>query len=436
MGVPVPDRDLAIGEGEVRGELREQDALAGEQPSDAGERRYRQQPCEKWRIDDAEIAAIHLAGEDAPSTVVLGMPGDLDLTAGHMVGQAEDAQQAAEIAARQAELAGAACFFAEAQARLAPADQRRVQRGGLPMDTVAIDVPFDRARFPLRPEDQAVDRGIDDERRSRLLAGGPAEIGHEASRVEAHAAQIHLPTALLALSDSAAGIGLAEDEPRRIDTLDDAAVSEGERHLCIRTRALEGRDADGLHAVVGQLDAERGGRGLARRLSPVEPRRVECRVLEVDRHVGAGALRPHERIGEVDADRPLHHIRQEIHAKPAARFIVETRLDRIAGLYRIAAMQALDPAQGRRRVGETRRPLDPQGGAIELQLEIAIRQVATGQHMRDADAAQRAARAVADFGDCEIVLERKVEEDTPVDLAGQFRRVNLERTGVVQRLGV
>src|SRR5258708_23997670 len=152
------------------------------------------------------------------------------------------------------------------------------------MDTVAIDLPFDRARFALRPEDQAVDRGVDDERRSRLLAGGPAEIGHEAGRVEAHAAKIHLPTALLALSDAAAGIGLAENEPRRIDTPDDAAVAEGERHACIRTRALERRVADGLHAAVGQLDAEHGGRGLPRRFSPVELHRVESPPLAVNPH--------------------------------------------------------------------------------------------------------------------------------------------------------
>src|SRR5260370_42267741 len=86
------------------------------------------------------------------------------------------------------------------------------------MDTVAIDLPFDRARFALRPEDQAVDRGVDDQRRSRLLAGGPAEIGHEAGRVEPHAAKIHLPPAPPALSDASAGLGLADNAPRPIHT--------------------------------------------------------------------------------------------------------------------------------------------------------------------------------------------------------------------------
>jgi len=304
------------------------------------------------------------------------------------------------------------------------------------MDTVAIDLPLDRARFALRPEDQAVDRGINDERRGRLVASRLAEIGHEAGRVEAHAAQIHLPTALLALSDAAAGIGLAEDEPRHVDAPDSSTLAEGERQACVGTGALERRVADGSHAVVGQLDTERGGRGHAGRLSPVELRRVECRVLEVDRDVGAGALRRHERIGEVDADRPLRYIRQEIDAQSLARIIVEPRLHRVAGLHGIAVPQALDPTQGRRYVGKARRPLDPQGGTIELQLEIAIGQIVTGQHMRDADSAQRTARSVIDFSDCEIVLERKVEEDAPVDLAGQLRRVDLERAGVAQRLGI
>jgi len=68
--------------------MGERDTLAGEQPADAGERRYRKQSREKRRVDDTVIAAIHLAGEDAPGTFVLGMPGDLDLTAGHVVGQA------------------------------------------------------------------------------------------------------------------------------------------------------------------------------------------------------------------------------------------------------------------------------------------------------------------------------------------------------------
>src|SRR6185437_5004019 len=205
--------------------------------------------------------------------------------AGDIVGNVEEAEQPAEIIAREAE-AAIAGRLAEAQLRLAAAEHGGVERCRLPVDAVAEELPLDVARLALRPEQHAVERRVDDQRRRRAGAA-MAHIPKQPGGVVAEAMQLDAPAAFLAPCDDAGGIGLADDELGYFRVQEPAFaaadIAEGGAGARFEPGAFEDGLADVLDIVVGEIELELRAGGVARPLLPVEIRHVERRRREVER---------------------------------------------------------------------------------------------------------------------------------------------------------
>src|SRR6185437_5379531 len=289
-----------------------------------------------------------------------------------MVGNIEKAQGGAEVAGREIEWATTA-GFAETQAQHPGTEGREIEAYALPVRAVAVELGDDVARLASRPEDDAGEFSVDDQR--RLVMAGRSRLRHvleQRGGVERGTVEIGSPAALRPARHRALQFGVAELDLLQLDLLHAMVGTERRREAHVDPRPLNRGVADAAQMIPGKIERQFAGRRHARRLRPVELGHAQHRLAEIERDHGVAALVGEARQRRVGRNGPADDIRRQVEAEPPAGVVVERGASGIAAANAVARLEILQPADGRGDAAEPGAAIDLHLSAIEAKLQIAL----------------------------------------------------------------